>query len=155
MPNFILSLFYRTDDGGDELRLVVGPLWTLDNGRFISDHQAAVPTVELAAVVDAVVDCKHLTRAVLDGTAVMVVSWLCWNGHVLLYVIRQLHQLRHSTPVRHVGGNEDDLNGVGGEYEDYKQRNKYSPLIGTHVANVFAEVAFCHLRTVKSSKINL
>jgi len=52
---------HLTDDGGSELRLVIRPLRTLDNRRLISDHQAAVPSVKLAALVGAVVERKHLT----------------------------------------------------------------------------------------------
>jgi len=104
-------LLYLTDDGGEELWLVVGPVCTLYNGRLIVDHQATVPSVELTAVIDAVVEWIHLTRTVLHRTVAELV-WLCWNGNVLLYVVRQIRQLRHQTPVRHVGTDEDYVDGI-------------------------------------------
>ena len=143
------TFVYLTDDGGDELGLVVHPLWTLDNGRVISDDQATVPAVELAAVVNAVVEWKHLTRAVLD--VAVTVDWLCWNSHVLLYVVRQVVQLWHVTPVRHVAGNEDDLNGVGSKNIDYKHSDENSPLIGADISDVSAEVAFRHSSAAEST----
>jgi len=137
-----ICMSYLTDDCGDELRLVVRPLWTLDKRRLISDHQAAVPAEELAAVVDAVVEWEHLTWAVLDGT--VTVHRLCRNGHVLLYVVRQVFQLRHATPVRHLARNENDMDCIGSVNSKNEDSDEHSPLVGTHVSNVRVEIFLFH-----------
>jgi len=117
----------------------------------VSDHRAAVPAVELAAVVDAVVEREHLAQAVLDGTVTAVDDGrLCRrrNGHVLLHVVRQIVQLRHATPVRHVGRREDDVDCVTGEHVEEAQRSEYSPLVAARLADVLAQVADGHCSSV-------
>jgi len=71
------SLAHLTDDGCIELRSVVHPVGTLHYLRPVADHFATVPTLELGAIVDAVVKCKHFARAVLDHRVVVVVVVHC------------------------------------------------------------------------------
>jgi len=130
------------DDGGRELWLVVGPLRTFYSRRLVGNHHSAVPTVELAAVVDTVVEWKHLTWAVLDE-AVMVTR-LCWNGHLLLNIGRQVDQLRHAAPVRHFGTEKDDLDGVGAVDGKEKNNNEHSPLVDSNLTNVVIQIALRH-----------
>ena len=120
---------YLTDDSVGEYRLVVCPLWTLHYRCIIAGHQGAVPTVELGAVVDAVVEWKHLTRAVLNHRVIVMVDcWVYrrWNGYVLLYVCWQVHQLRHTTPVKHLARYEYDMDRIHRIYAQDEHSKKDS-----------------------------
>ena len=77
-----------------------------------------------------------------------MVRRLRWNGHVLLYVVRQVVQLRHATPVRHVGSSEDDLDRVTLEKVNHTQRSKYPPLVGARLTDVLVQVAGSHCSSV-------
>ena len=73
-----------------------------------------------------------------------MVGRLCWNGHVLLYVVRQIVQLRHPTPVSHVGTEEDDLDGVGTVDGEKKDDDVHSPLVDANLADVLVQVSLRH-----------
>ena len=134
---------HLTNDGGNELRLVVYPLGTLYNRRVVGDDRAAVPVVELAAVVLAVIERVHLARSVLGhGTA--VAGRLRRNGHVLLHVVRQVGQLRYAAPVRHVRPEEDDLNRVGAVDGEEEDDDEHTPLVDADLADVHVQVALRH-----------
>jgi len=47
--------------------------------------------------------------------------------------------------VRHVAGDEDDLDGIGSDSADDKNGDKSSPLIDANFSDVCAEVAFAIL----------
>jgi len=59
-------------------------------------------------------------------------------------------ELLDATPVRHVGAEEDDVDGAGavdGEEEDH---DEHAPLVRADVADVLAEVALGHLSPLPS-----
>jgi len=76
-----------------------------------------------------------------------------WNGDVLLDVVRQLVELRHSTPVSHVGRYEDDLYGVQRQHSHEEHDDEDSQLVDAEVADNRVDVIFQHRSFFSEKKL--